>query len=311
MKQLATVFVLLWTLHGSGQKTFTSYKKILFIGNSITYDGTFISGIETWLRLKYPEARFEIINAGLPSETVSGLSEAGHADNRFPRPDLHERLARVLSLVKPDVVLASYGINDGIYMPFDENRFEQYKQGIYWLHKEVVKSGADIVHISAPCYDERRAGNAGYENTMDRYAAWLTGLKDSGWAVIDVYHPMQKYLMAHRAVDEQFHLDGFELARDGVHPNANAHWLMARIILTAMNENGADTISSIQSFVSGFRNGMAILDKIAEKQTIMKDAWLTAAGHKRPEMKKGLPLVEARKKEKALDKVIDSLNRTR
>jgi len=36
-------------------------------------------------------AGFEILNLGLPSETVSGLSEPNHAGGAFPRPDLHER----------------------------------------------------------------------------------------------------------------------------------------------------------------------------------------------------------------------------
>src|SRR2546425_2764856 len=41
--------------------------------------------------------QIEFLNLGLPSETVSGLSEEGHAGGQFPRPDLLERLARVLA----------------------------------------------------------------------------------------------------------------------------------------------------------------------------------------------------------------------
>jgi hypothetical protein len=41
-----------------------------------------------------------VIDAGPPSETVSGLSEEGHAGGQFPRPDLVERLTRVLAVTK-------------------------------------------------------------------------------------------------------------------------------------------------------------------------------------------------------------------
>lgn len=69
--------------------------KILFLGNSITYDGKYIVDLEAYFIARYPKRHFEFINVGLPSEAVSGLSEPNHADGKFPRPDLHERLGRV------------------------------------------------------------------------------------------------------------------------------------------------------------------------------------------------------------------------
>src|SRR5512133_1780233 len=87
-------------------------KRILFLGDSITYSGLYVTYVETFLRLKYPDWNGEIINLGLPSETVSGLSEEGHAGGAFPRPDLKERLDRVLEKTKPDLVIACYGMND-------------------------------------------------------------------------------------------------------------------------------------------------------------------------------------------------------
>ena len=46
---------------------------------------------------QHSDRKFKVINCGLPSETVSGLSEPDHAGGKFPRPDLHERLGRVLA----------------------------------------------------------------------------------------------------------------------------------------------------------------------------------------------------------------------
>lgn len=71
----------------------------------------------------------EIVNFGLGSETVSGLSEPGHASGQFPRPCLHERLGRILEAYKPTLVLACYGMNDGIYQPLDSARTKAYQDG--------------------------------------------------------------------------------------------------------------------------------------------------------------------------------------
>src|SRR3954464_10962111 len=81
-------------------------KAILFLGNSITWGGNYVNDIEAYLRAQYPSRQWEFINVGLSSKTVSGLSEPGHAGGSFPRPDLHERLERVLEQAKPDLVFA-------------------------------------------------------------------------------------------------------------------------------------------------------------------------------------------------------------
>ena len=98
-------------------------RRVVFLGDSITYAGGYIAYLEAFLRLDDPKLRCEFLDLGLPSETVSGLTEPGHAGGQFPRPDLHERLDRVLAQTKPDLIVACYGMNDGIYHPFSEARF--------------------------------------------------------------------------------------------------------------------------------------------------------------------------------------------
>ena len=79
--------------------------KILFLGDSITYAGGYVEAIDAALFLLAPDKTYTLLNVGLPSETVSGLTEPNHAGGAFPRPDLHERLDRVLAAIKPDVVV--------------------------------------------------------------------------------------------------------------------------------------------------------------------------------------------------------------
>src|SRR5512137_1614041 len=107
--------------------------RVAFLGDSITYDGRWPCLVESALRATPQFADADIVNFGLPSETVSGLSEAGHAGGEFPRPCLHERLERVLAAFEPTLVLACYGMNDGIYLPPDQTRFKAFQNGILEL----------------------------------------------------------------------------------------------------------------------------------------------------------------------------------
>src|SRR5206468_3533951 len=108
--------------------------RILFLGDSITYAGQYIEDIEAYYVTRFPDRHFEFINVGLSSETVSGLSEDGHAGGKYPRPDLHERLERILAKTKPDLIFACYGMNDGIYHPSDAERSKKFQDGMKWLH---------------------------------------------------------------------------------------------------------------------------------------------------------------------------------
>src|SRR6185369_6746444 len=117
-------------------------RRTVFLGDSITYSGQYVDYVEYELRSISPESEFEFLNLGLPSETVSGLSEPGHAGGAFPRPDLRERLERVISMTRPDCVIACYGMNDGIYYPFNAEKFEKFKEGIRHLRDVATKAGA-------------------------------------------------------------------------------------------------------------------------------------------------------------------------
>src|SRR5436305_15257546 len=101
---LTILYIMFFLCCATQSKLPDSVHRILFLGNSITYAGNYITDIEAYFVTHYPNKTYEFINMGLPSETVSGLSEQGHAEGKFPRPDLHERLDRVLALTKPDLV---------------------------------------------------------------------------------------------------------------------------------------------------------------------------------------------------------------
>lgn len=275
---------------------------MVFLGDSITYSGQCIEFIEAWWLTRFPERRMEFLNLGLPSETVSGLSEDGHAGGQFPRPDLHERLARVLAKTKPDLVIACYGMNDGIYLPFSEERFQKCKDGMQWMRECVTATGAKIMHVTPPTFDEVKGGHPGYSNTLDRYSEWLLSQRVAGWDAVDLHEPMNRYLAEHRQRDP-----GFFLAADGVHCGETGHWIMAKQILLRLGAPDVGNLADPQALLASHPKGKDILKLVQAKQRLLKDAWLTDTGHKRPGMKQGLPLAEAQTKAAELDKQIHKL----
>jgi len=274
-------------------------RRVVFLGDSITYSGQYVEFIEAYCLARFPELRTEFLNLGLPSETVSGLSEAGHAGGKFPRPDLHERLARVLEQTKPDLVIACYGMNDGIYLPFSEERFQKFQDGIAWLRGRVTAAGAKIIHVTPPTFDEIKGGHPGYANALDRYADWLLGQRAAGWDVVDLHGPMNRYLAERRQREPEFFLAG-----DGVHCGEVGHWLIAKQILLHLGAKDLANADNPQTLLAFHARGQEVLKLVQEKQRLMKDAWLTDTGHKRPGMKQGLPLAEAQAKTAELDRQI-------
>ena len=291
--------------------------RVVFLGDSITYGGEYVETIETYLRTRFPGSHPQFINLGLPSETVSGLSEPGHAGGAFPRPHLHERLERVLERAKPELIVACYGMNDGIYHPFNEERFEKFQQGIRRLRERAGAAGAKVIHVTPPPFDplplkgrtspagltEYRSPYVGYNEVLDRYAEWLLAQRAQGWEVVDAHGPMNRYLAERRRSDPNF-----VLARDGVHANAQGHWLIAREILRYLG--APDEIVSSDSpdaLVNSCPRGAEVLKLVQQRQRLLKDAWLTHVGHLRPGMNKGKLLPEAERDAEELESKIRAL----
>jgi lysophospholipase L1-like esterase len=279
-------------------------RRVVFLGDSITYSGGYIEFIEADLRLRDPSLQSELLNLGLPSETVSGLSEPGHAGGAFPRPDLHERLDRVLEKTRPDLIVACYGMNDGIYHPFDEGRLAKFQDGLRSLRRRAAGAGVKVLHITPPVFDpvpieasslpaglaEYRRPFVGYDEVLGRYSEWLLSRRRDGWDVVDIHQIMARHLARERQLDPKY-----RLAADGVHINATGHLLIARQVLAhwGVPTRAIDDAEDAEQAFSARPHGLEVLELVRRRQRLLKDAWLTETGHKRPGMTSGLPLDEA------------------
>ena len=285
-------------------------KRVVILGDSITHNGQYVEFLETILLVE-TSYRPELLPLGLSSETVSGLSEPGHADGKFPRPDLHERLDRVLAKTRPDLVVACYGMNDGIYFPLKDERFQAFTTGMQKLREKARAAGAEVVHLTPPVFDpvpiKERVLPAGldaypkpfegYNRVLDRYSDWLLSQRAKGWKVIDIHGPINEALRQRRQVDPTFFF-----SKDGVHPNAEGHWVMTQQILKAW---GVESKITLDDLTKPEGNLNALYKLVSERQRVLKAAWLSECGHKRPGVAAGLPIDQAQAKAAEISKKIE------
>ncbi|MEE2827263.1 MAG: SGNH/GDSL hydrolase family protein [Planctomycetota bacterium] len=271
-------------------------RRIVFLGDSITYSGEYVARLEAALRSGGWADPEIMINVGLPSETVSGLSEEGHAGGRFPRPELAERLERVLETTRPDLVFACYGINCGIYQPLEEQRFKKYQQGIQQLKSKVEAAGAELILITPPTFDDQRANRKfSYDAVMSRYTDWLNEQKKQGWNVLDLHTPMAQALQARRESEPSF-----TFQPDAVHPNQAGHEQIAAILLGQLLAAEDDPSQPNSAELDA-----ETLRLIRQRSHLWRDAYLTASGHTRPGIKSGESLEMARQTSAPLTEQID------
>jgi len=241
-------------------------KRIVFLGDSITQAGGYIGFTMYYLERIYPKKAFDVLGLGLASETLSGLSEDGHAAGQFPRPCLFERLGRVLEKAKPEIVFACYGMNDGIYQPLDKDRFAAFQKGVTKLIEQCRAAGVKrIFLVTPPIYDATiKAGETDYDAVLGAYARWETELKVPGVTVIDLYTAMRK---ARDARPTPF-------SGDKVHPGDDGHLLIARTVLAALGVSAPDEgIATIKAD--------PLFKLVEQKRTLRSAAWMKHTGYTR------------------------------
>ncbi len=257
--------------------------RVAILGDSITYAGRWATLVESALHETPMFSDAVIVNFGLGSETVSGLSENGHAGGKFPRPCLHERLTRILDAYRPTHVLACYGMNDGIYQPLDANRQKAFEDGMVMLKEAVEKRGGRFVVITAPLHDADHPSQdpQRYDAVLDAQATWMLAQKE--WQVIDIRQDLRSAISEVKQKNP-----GFVFAGDKVHPGPQGHDFMAASIVKQLwplwKLPGTPTMASGEAF-----------DILSQRSALLKHAWLTETKHLRPGVPAGLPLSEAEK----------------
>ena len=289
-------------------------KRVLWLGDSITQAGTYVSFVEYFLNTQFPAQNFDIISLGLASETVSGLSEKQHP---FPRPHVLERLHRALDATKPEIVVASYGMNDGIYHPQSAERMKAFQEGLQKLMAAVKARGAKLILLTPPPFDAlpvaaklQKAGAPDfayfapfedYDAVLADYASWEKTLAAPDVLVVDLHTALRDYVQAQRVTNPQF-----SFANDGIHPNDAGHLLMARTILSALGMAVPD--SDLNAELHKI-NADPLWNLIRTRRAARSTGWLSFVGYTREKAVKTDSITGVETAAAALQEQIDRLRR--
>ena len=138
-------------------------------------------------------------------------------------------------------------MNDGIYYPFDEERFKKYQADYLKLIAECEKAKAKVVLMTpapfdpAPLKDKVLAKGAekyswmspyaGYDDeVLTRYSEWLVTLQKKGYPVANAHTAVLKHLASMRKTEPAYRVSG-----DGIHPDANGHFVIFRELARALS----------------------------------------------------------------------------
>jgi lysophospholipase L1-like esterase len=263
-------------------------QRVLMLGDSITQDGRYVTFFEYYVHRLAPGTRADLISIGLGSETISGLTEPGHA---YPRPNGLDRLDRALGTIKPSVVFACYGMNDGIYHPSSPERLAAFTMGLDVLIAKVRAAGATLVLITPPLFDPlpipQRIAPAdatvyGYQQTFSGYDDVLAQLgaavrtrSGPDVQVIDLHTVMRAVLAERRRADP-----AFTFAPDGVHPGDLGHLLMARTIASGLGLSLPE--ATLEAELARIQAD-PLFPLVRDRRALRSEGWLAHIGYTRGE----------------------------
>ena len=257
-------------------------QRVLFLGDSITQDGRYVSYLEYYLHAAGKSC--DLVSIGLSSETVSGLTESS---SPYPRPCILERVDRALKAVKPTIVFACYGMNDGIYHPSSPERLAAFTDGLRQLIAHVRNAGATLILLTPPVFDPLPlAGKTvpatapafgygkifyvGYDDVLAEFARAEVALKVDGVTTIDLHTPMAAALAARRAKDP-----AFTFSKDGVHPGDLGHLVMARALAAGLGlPVPADPDAELARLATD-----PVFALVRDRRELRSEAWLPFVGY--------------------------------
>ncbi len=206
-------------------------ERVMFLGDSITHGGHYVSFLQLFQALRHPDRPVEIINAGISGQSApGGIQRLDH--DVFPQ--------------KPDRVFIMFGMNDvGRHNYATDTPDEKtlkgrdrslaaYRKNMTELVDKLQAAGKQVVLILPSPYDQysnAKAKNLAAGNEPGLAACAAIGRELAAkkkLAVVDFHTPMTALL---KKFPEK-HLCG----NDRVHPGQPGHLIMTALVLKALGE---------------------------------------------------------------------------
>ena len=211
---------------------FKSNDRILFLGDSITEQYQYSTDIELYLTTRFPKWNLFFLNAGIGGDTAQG------GNGRFATHVLAE---------KPTAITINFGMNDGGYGAFVQDRNNVYVQNTEAMLAAAKQAGVRTALVSPNAVDRRIHERFKlYLETQQQFYAPLQGLAEkSGAAFVDQY-AITRRALAKMESDKAEKVIPFG---DGFHTSPPGGLLMAHAILTGLKAPAL--VSSVEFELAG------------------------------------------------------------
>lgn len=188
--------------------------RVVFFGDSITEAAVepegYITELGTLLRAKLPEAKIELLGAGISGNRV---------------PDLQARIERDVLAKQPTVVVIYIGINDVWHSQSGRGTpKDAYAAGLRQLVERLRTAKARVLLCTPTVIGEKRSGTNKLDAMLDEYAALSRQVATTtGAQLLDLRALFVAHLQEHNAADAKQGV----LTSDGVHLNAAGNRFVA------------------------------------------------------------------------------------
>ena len=216
--------------------------RLVFLGDSITEQLTYTRYVMNYFALRYPDVKISFRNAGWSGDTAPGGME---------------RLQRDVLSLKPTVVTICFGMNDGGYASFDQDRYDRYIKSMTGLVQTLKEHGMRVVLLTPGVVDED-IDNKGYNDTLTRYAQGVKELAASEQVAVFDINALMGDVQARAKRDHP----KFTMIPDSVHPDAPGQALMAYGLLKALGADGPAASVTIDASTRGVASDRALVKNL-------------------------------------------------
>jgi lysophospholipase L1-like esterase len=226
MKRLliALALVAVATLHA--EPVLKPGARVAVVGDSITEQKQYSKFIELYLTVCVPQLDVRCFQFGWSGETASGFLR---------------RMDNDLAAFKPTVVTTCYGMNDGGYRKFDPGIGKNYEDNMRGIVTKLKAQGVTVVvggpgAVDMVFFRGKSVKPEEYNDNLAHLSAIAAKLAaENKFPHANVHDAMIAAMAkAQPALGNTYDVCG----RDGFHPGANGHLVMAYAFLKAMNLDG-------------------------------------------------------------------------
>lgn len=214
-------------------KPFQENDRVIFVGNSITEAGAYVSYVYLYYMTHFPAKKLVIMNGGIGGDKAS---------------DIYRRLDYDILAKKPNVLVLTFGMNDTGYFEFNGSdadktaaeRIAASRRSYQQVEQRLLQlPSIQKIMMSSPPYDETAKIKGNY--FPGKHKAMLEIVKfqeeaarKNNWPFTDLFRPMTKLNEQLQKKDSTFTMIG----PDRIHPGNAGHLVMASLFLESQGLNG-------------------------------------------------------------------------